>query len=1130
MEALSTGGSQVQENIDGATNDNSNGVLGYPPSPDSVAEFKVVLNPYDASYGRAGAAAIDITLKSGTNKLHGALYEFARRPWLDANLNSYNTLFYQYNVSTNQCPAVLTTASKGCLTPPLRSAHKRDQFGAELDGPVFIPHLYNGKDKTFFTLSWEQVYEDVPSGGLSTKSIPSAAELNGDFSKANYIYTYAKPDSTKGINLQNICLNQQPVCPLPLGIYDPTKAVTSVLDANDNTTKDQRQQFGSNNCGDMSGRAITCLIPLQDQGLGKAVAGYIGKLTPNYDPGPLYAANQNNFAFQPLEHDYVQNGLVKIDHNFGSADRGTIRWEGFVRYSADLVNGIDPTSPINQKLNNIQPKDNNYSLEEIHTFSPNMILDNKLTLLNERQNRSYGISTPGILATLGFSQNYQSNSNHPNYFPAININDNPGVIELGPGSTTNSNPPNSNNIYHLLAYQPSITYLHGRHSFRFGLDMRLSQYANPGGGNNAAAQNLTYNRGFTQQYVGSKSDATGFTSGSGLADLLLGYPASASISYSTDPFYSQHYFAPWLQDDWKITSKLTLNLGVRWDILTPRTERHNKVDVAFDSKDISPLDAQLTSHVGFNGPLMGGIRIAGVNGNPRGAYNTNWHNVQPSVGFAYAFTSKTSLRGGFAEKYINNEDANTNLGFTSNRTSYNSALTDIGSGVITDNTYPTPALTYSGRCTGTQCPTAENPFALGYAKPAFLCGSTTCTNVNGSPISLSDELLGQVGGNVSFDNPNLIIPSIWTFSASLAQLITRRDALEISYSGTKGYNLLESIDLNHDSAAWNARCDISRGGNAALCNASTQGPSRAPNPFVNLPAFAGTGQGALIGTNVFTRPFPQFGSVTENGLPNVHSWYNSMQVQASHNVSKSLNMRAAFTWSKSMKAGQTVDLVNGVKGRSLSSSDTPIVITFTSVYYVPIGRGKALLGNTNRLVDALVGGWEISPLYIYSSGKPQASNSNWQYISTLRVPLHDLPIDAAHPSTVRTRGITPCGAVRVDPNIPGALDFGAAYTNAGCTAPAAIQLPSFSIGRNVIYSGVRSAAIHEFDASISKHFAWNERANLQVRVDVFNILNHRSFNSGYNTTWDSIDYGTYNKTGDGAYPPRELQLSGKITF
>jgi hypothetical protein len=230
-----------------------------------------------------------------------------------------------------------------------------------------------------------------------------------------------------------------------------------------------------------------------------------------------------------------------------------------------------------------------------------------------------------------------------------------------------------------------------------------------------------------------------------------------------------------------------------------------------------------------------------------------------------------------------------------------------------------------------------------------------------------------------------------------------------------------------------------------------------------------------------------------------------------------------------MKAGSVVDSVNGVFGRNLSSNDTPNVITFSSVFYVPVGRGKTFLGNTNRITDAFIVGWEISPLYVYTEGKPFSLGSNWEYISPIGIKAHDLPADSTH-TFKRLQGVTPCVAYKDTDT--GLLDFNKEYALAGCTAPAAVRTPNgYAINHNIVYWGVRTGAIHEFDASVSKRFAWSERADLQLRLDAFNMLNHPNWNNGYSTDPTSVDFGTFGKGPNApGTPVRDLQLSGKITF
>jgi hypothetical protein len=1055
-------GAPVQENLDGQTNDNAAGFLGYPPPPDSVAEFKVVLNPYDASYGRAGGGAIDISLKSGTNKIHGDMYEYARRPFLDAQ-----SFQYDYNVAIG---------NKGQIP----SRHKRDQFGLEVDGPVVIPHLYDGKDKTFFTLQWEQAYETLPSTSASINSIPNPQWLTGNFTGAQFLYTY----QNSGVNPCGTGIIQ---CLQPLIVYDPLSPLTAVVDPLDGKTKMAHSAFPGN------------IIPqnrLDPTGLAIAQA-YAG-ITPNYNPGPGYSPYSNNYYWLQVENDISRNGLAKFEHNFGPHDRGSIRWEGFERYDQYNGNGIPEADPGNSISHQLQPKDNNFALDEIHTFTPNLVLDNKVVVLNEKQGYNVtGNVNPNILSQLNFSQHYISNAMYTNIFPSISTSTTSGGTNfIGLGGS-----PAGFTIVHNLAYQPSVTFVHGRHTIRAGFDMRLYQFATPGGG--ASNNSFGFSNEFSQHFAPSYSEASGYTSGSSIAALVLGDPNSAGIKYSINAFDSQHYYSIWAQDDWKITTKLTLNLGIRYDLLGPRTERHNQLNYAFDTTDVNPLNAQITNRAGLSGPLLGGIRFAGVNGAPRGSYSTNLLNIQPRFGAAYAFSSRTSLRAGFGEMFINDESNDSSNGFSSSATGYTSTLAD--------NVTPYGHL--------------SDPFSS-YVKPT------------GSSLGLATT----VGSSVNFTNPNFQVPSLWEYSVSLQQLLTRNDVVDISYSGTRAYNVEGSYNINAVSAAWQEQCNVLAGGNRQLCDGSGA-PAQVASPFYQVPGFAGTTYGtkSTISSGALTRPFPAFTDVTEDHLPLIHTWYNSMQVAVSHNVSKSLTFHYGLTWSKNMTAGAYIDNVYGVRNRVLASNDTPIVQSLSGVFYLPVGRGKALLGNTNHFVDAVVGGWEISPLYVYTQGVPWSPGTNWiPLANSIRVPMHDLQPDSTH-SYKRLQAVTPCVAY-YDNDTPGLIHYGPTYTSSNCTSPALIRLPqgasnsdsansNYAPQLNVVYWGVRQPAYHEFSTSLSKRFSY-KKVTLQTRLDAFNVLNHPNWTgAGYTNDPTSTNWGTIQKGPQGpGSPVRDLQLSGKLIW
>src|ERR1017187_3329977 len=299
----------VAVNIDGVTNDNEHGLNGYVPAVDSLQEFKVVLNPYDASYGRAGSGAIDLALKSGTNTLHGDVYEYVRRAWLDASTwqNNYNNI--------------------------AKPVHTRDQYGFELDGPLIVPRIYNGNDKTFFLIQYEQMNESLPSASGTVTSIPDPAWLTGDFSNATYF-------------------NSQTHSLQPLLIYDPLSPLQSVVDPVDGKTKTAHSLFPGNKIP--AGR----IDPV-----GQAIAQLYSGIAPNVSAGVGFAPYQNNHYWLVVENDIWRNALVKIDQNIGANDKLTARWGAQGRWASENLTGIPLSSPASYPDNTTQPKFQTGALE-----------------------------------------------------------------------------------------------------------------------------------------------------------------------------------------------------------------------------------------------------------------------------------------------------------------------------------------------------------------------------------------------------------------------------------------------------------------------------------------------------------------------------------------------------------------------------------------------------------------------------------------------------------------------------------------------------------------------------------------------------------------------------------------------
>jgi len=1099
-----------QQNIDGASNEAADlGRTAFTPSVDVVQEYKIVLNAYDASYGRSGGSAVDVSIKSGSNKFHGTADYYARRQWLDTF--DFGT---KYNAFSSDTPAV-------------KLGHRRSQESFVVDGPVVIPHLVNGKNKLFFVASYERMRDILPNPGYNHYSVPNPAWVTGDFSTATYWNTTTN-------SLQ------------PLTIYDPLTPLHTVVDPNDGLTKQAHDAFPGNRIP--AGR----IDPVAAN-----VLSYLSYVTPNVNPGPGYAPWSNNYAVDQVENDLWTNTMVKIDYNPSDANRLSFRWAKQGRFATDFWNTCVPNAdPANSNGSGNQPKTETGTAQWTHVFKPNLLLNvNTSVMVYTNESIEGTIFSGNEVAKLGFAAAFYNQIQSTNRFLNISSNGLPGAnnfVDFGPNWLGFSGD------RHALDFLPALTYIKGAHTIRAGVNIDFYQWMLPIGGN---ADNFNFTPNFSNEYGGgtaNNTDAPGYSSGLSTASLLLGYPNNGSVNWTDYPFYSQHYFAPWFQDDWKITEKLTLNLGLRWDFLTPEVERHNKLDGVFNTTVLNPVSSQIptgTAALGTMTNLQGGLTFAGVNGQPRGAYRMNKLQVQPRIGFAYAISDKMSLRGGIGENILNLQILPGSDGFSSS-TSYNNSL----------NNGLTPYTSTTGQGLSNPIPVVPQSTgaALGY--------------------------LQDLGKSFSFVNPNYQMPTFWSWSLSYEIAPTRRDAFSASYIGNRVPNNPENNNINQISPAWNAQCDVERGGNRQLCDGAA---GQIANPFLGISDFGGSNyyNSTTLSKSNFTRPYPLFGAITENGATNDgKNWYNALQVVGSHQLSGNLSVHATYTHAKSESSGYWVpganawgppgtnpttgwvDQLNHVFAREVSTfADVKHAVTLSGVAILPFGKNRLLLSNVNRFVDEIVNGWEITPIYTYYSGfawRPQDSGGtkdsdgnnstlydqagNWEMASTggpinksMGVNHTILPPDGNH-NYSRIRGVTPCVGYK-DPNT-GAVIPSPAATAAGCSSIDFVRAPvgvgangsqTYGVGRQNIDFGVRQPGAYKLDIAASKNFSipeaskihFGDQANLQIRVDFLNAFNHADWDESYNTDPTSLDWGTIKKGPSGPNnEPRYLQLSGKLTW
>ena len=1012
---------------------------GYVAPDDAVQDFKIVTNPYNAEYGQTRGGAIDMDLKSGTNKIHGDVYEYARRTWLDAN----------WWVNDAQKTLNPQKAAQGLYNTP---QHKLDQYGTELDGPVVLPKVFNGRNKLFFLAQVENWNEIEPA--YADTSVPLAAWANGDFSGLTY--------------------NGAPVT-----IYNP---------------------YDTYRCT-VNGKPEICRHPFSNNQIPSGMINSTAKAylkfypAPN-QPGVAGTPWQQNFYTQEPTVDKYRNALIKLDWDPTERDKFSLRYGYWERFETDISNGI-LTGPASYGEDPLADRAHTFATRWTHTFTPNLLLDFMADL--DLKAEIAGVAATGFNPTaIGWPSSLVSQLGAFSMLPGMTPSGFTGLGDKGAGNGLTT-------TYGLNLF-PSVTWVKGKHTFHAGIDWRLGQYAIV---LNASTQaHFEFNQQWTQNCwsCGSGNDYNGNdgnSEGNSVASMLLGLADGGTDGIGSTAFYSDKYYAPYVQDDWKITPKLTLNLGVRYDLQPYYVERHNRANYAFDTTTTNPVDAMLPTHTLATGQTFtdkGGITFLGVNGNPRRAYSTNLTEIQPRVGFAYAVTDKTVVRGGFGEMFQGTDAFPILNGFSSSTAYVNSP--DGGQTPINWN--PSTGCCYGGNL--------NNPF------PSVV-----------QPTGASLGLLTNMGNGQGYLNPNFQIPNVWQFSFGIEQQFTRNDTMELSYVGNRAPNNETSQNINHWDGTKEALCNVQMGGSRHVCDDNYSSNPNAilgyvPNPYYHLAAFAGSapyGQSTRQVLN-WTQPMPEFAGVTEYQWNGARSWYNSLQLTVQHNWNKGLTVHGTWTWSKLMNAGGWADNNYLIPHRSIDGLDRTQNATVSMVWDLPVGRGRTFLSNMNRIVDGALGGWELASMAIFQSGAPMGAPGGWDYV-------HSAKIKPYWTAQHNLQWWAPC--YWTTNSETGAITESQEAINFGCTQPDFIQIPNYGANPNVVFTGVRQAWNILDDSNLSKNFSIHERMNLQLRLETFNTFNHPLFSGG---TYNGINQfaGQIGATTGGGQSnkPRYTQLALKLLW
>jgi hypothetical protein len=1001
----------------------------FTPSIDAVQEFKVEQNNFSADTGFSGGTVLNVVMRSGTNQFHGTAYDFLRNQVLDSN-NWFNN-------------------AGGAKLPPLR----RNDFGAVLGGPI-------RKDKTFFFADYEGTR--VRSLSAYAGGVPDASEKQGDFGE---LCGYAGGT-----------FNSSGMCSNPSGqLWDPYTGVYNAALAG--PVRGAYIPFNNLATYQSPGAPALAGTPYQIPATVGNVINPVAYNIMQYFPSPNY--NVGTPAYNPYIN-FRGSGVnmsrsdgidVRIDHHLSDRTLLTGRFSygnGAGQSPNCFHNALDPcSSGVGTNFSS------NAVLNVNHSFSQSTVL----TL-------SYGYVQAGWASPGGLS-NYpsfdpQTTLGLPEYLKDSGVRVLPAIQIYGGYATTGGAAIGNgawsiafvrHEVHDLLG---SLDHIQGRHEIKFGGEFRMERqdYLGPG----------TPGGYFGYDFPGTaQQTTTGPVGGDAMATFLTGtsYSSWGEYEIPARPATQMFSYAAYAQDNWRASRKLTVNLGLRYEVETPRTERHNQMEY-FDPNIPLPLTVPGLPN------LHGGDVFVGP-GN-RSIANTYYKEIQPRVGLAYRLTPKLVARAGYGIFYNTFNFAptgNTYQGFDG----YDE-VTSLFETYQNDGATPWAWISNPWPIGGPLLPTRNSLGAL--------------TELGITPT-----------GAIRTWNT---VPNTQTWSMGFQRELPGNLLIDANYVGTKGTHLLYGgyNNLNY-LGPWVQ---------SATPAQITALNSYVPNPFYGIITNPTSSMsGPTIPDVNLEVPYPQFTSTDLMEPPWANSIYNAAQFRLEKRFSNGLQFLLNYTISKSIDdssvqgendTGQGGFLhlrdPNNLKlERGLSQYDIPQVLGIAYVYELPVGRGKPVGKSWNKWVDGFLGGWQTNGIWRFDNGQPLGISET----GGVSLPTYGQNPDLNGKLQINPRSQWFCSS-------PGCGYF----SNPGVATLAA----PFTLGTSPsVLPSVRAPGTRNATLSLFKEFSLasvREGMRLEYRLESFNALNHPQF-AAPGTTVNSANFGVVSSQ---ANFPREVQMALKLYF
>ena len=991
------------------------------PSVDAIAEFKVQTNSYSAEFGRGNGAIMNAVIKSGSNKIHGDIFEFLRNEKFDAT-NAFDAFG--------------------------RQPYKQNQFGFTLGGPII-------KNKTFFFGDYEglRIRQALPQ--LST--VPTPDEIGGNFS---------------GILTDTIAPQVDPDSGLPID-------GTTALDCNGNPTFDGEifnTRLTQNNRTDLNPNGL-CGVPIGTSG------GLPTNIFPEGGIDPLAARlaalfpapnapqlGDNTFLSDPKRSETENKFDIRIDHVISGKDNF------FARFSYGNDSFFLP-SPFNNVLDGGSFQDGfsensarGLAASEVHTFRNNLVNEFRFGfnhLNSHRLNLNYNVDVSKQLGFPGvpFGPNIGG-------LPSISFSD--GTTAIGSSGFLPSI-----EKQHSYVFSDNLSWTHGRHAAKFGAELRFEQFtifqpASPRG-------DMSFGSDFTD------NPASPGSGGEAVATFLLGIPDGGDITSLHNVDYRRQIYALYALDDFKVTPRLTLNLGLRYELFTTIKEA-NRQAATFDFNSLSLIvprgqNQQLT-------PTLGSELNVLRNGSP-GLIHPDLNNFAPRIGLAYQLMDKLVFRGGYGIFYGGQE----NGPFSNPSPGFNPPFFD-------SQNFSTPCSAASANPDGLDCSisAANSGLPLNVLSEGFPADALTDPNTP----------------NLYSLDPHLVTPYTQQWHMGLEYQLPHDTVLEVSYAGSRGLKLFAFYNGNQTTPT----ADPSQA-TAPRRPANSAAPGAPGSCSLDTPDNCNPALDTSIGT---------FRSNTQSN-------YNSLQVRLEKRFSHGLQYEAAYTYAHALDNASSASLgsVNNGDFRdqrfpnaeySNADFDVRHRFVFSYIYDLPFGRGRTFAKTASGLVNQLVGNWQMSGVFSAATGN--------YYTATDIVSVSNsdcggtVGFNCARPNRVGNPNGRPC--------VAGTLFNTCAFEDNN------VQGTFGNAGRNII----QGPGYKTWDASLVKQFPIREQMRLEFRAEFFNVLNHTNFLFGQfgaisaEPTPLELDPNNINtpdnpRASSFGYPlaaraPREIQFALKFYF